>query len=193
MNDTKDEKRGWLIKLAIEIMGRQGIRKTTLDDIAAVAGMATPSLYYYFRNKNEVIRAAISTVLQSLLNDIKLAVASQDTAEHQLSASAHSLARVRQLPFIISIDNRAKSDVTVIACDLIDEFNANYSKIIKDIIQRGNQNGSFSVENCEAAAKIISNCMWGLLMNNVGKPEFDILRGELEELSSMFIYGLKRQ
>lgn len=194
MNDTKDEKRSWLINLAIETMGRQGIRKTTLDDIAAVADMATPSLYYYFRNKNEIIRAAISTVLQSLLNDIELAVVSQDTVEHQLIASANSLyARVRQLPFLISIDNKTKSDVNVIACDLIDEFNEKYSNIIMNIIQSGNQNGSFSVTNCETAAKIISNCMWGLLVNTVGKPEFDTLKGELEELSSMFIYGLKRR
>lgn len=194
MNDTKDEKRDWLINLAIETMGRHGIRKTTLDDIAAVADMATPSLYYYFRNKNEVIRASISKVLQSLLNDIESAVILQGTVEEQLIASANSLyTRVRQLPFLISIDNKTKSDVNVIACDLIDEFNAKYSEIIMKIIQRGNQNGSFSVNNCEIAAKIISNCMWSLLLNTVGKKEFDTLKGELEELSNMFINGLKKR
>lgn len=194
MNDTKKEKKDWLINLAIETMGRHGIRKTTLDDIAAAANMATPSLYYYFRNKNEVIRAAISKVLQSLLNDIELSVISKSNVEDQLIASANSLyTRVRQFPFLIAIDNKTKSDVNIIACDLIDTFNEKYSEIIMKIIQKGNQNGSFSVNNCELAAKIIANCMWSLLLNNVVKTELDSLKGELEELSHMFINGLRRR
>ena len=45
----------------------------------------------------------------------------------------------------------------------------------------------------ELAAKIIANCMWSLLLNNVVKTELDPLKGELEELSHMFINGLRRR
>lgn len=45
-----------IIKAAQELFARYGFKKTTLDDIAKAAGMTKSALYYYFENRNDILR-----------------------------------------------------------------------------------------------------------------------------------------
>jgi len=56
---TDEEAKARLCEAALECVIRIGYAKTTMSDIAKQAGAARPTLYKYFKNKTEIIFAAI--------------------------------------------------------------------------------------------------------------------------------------
>jgi AcrR family transcriptional regulator len=52
-----DKKVDQLFKAALQLVVRKGLAGITMSDIAKAAGMATGTLYIYFRNKEELIHA----------------------------------------------------------------------------------------------------------------------------------------
>ena len=64
-----------------------GPHKTTLDDIARKAGMAKTSLYYYFKDKTEIIRENhIRSDHEQLLEIMNKAIDAAKTAEEKMFA-----------------------------------------------------------------------------------------------------------
>jgi TetR/AcrR family transcriptional regulator len=62
--NRRDDKKLHLINAARAAVSRFGYRKTTLEDIAAEAGVSRATLYYHFPNKEEVFRALISNEIE---------------------------------------------------------------------------------------------------------------------------------
>ena len=56
-NDFEAENR--ICAAAFECFHRQGVHKTSMSDIARAAGITRPTLYKYFKNKHEVVFAAV--------------------------------------------------------------------------------------------------------------------------------------
>jgi TetR/AcrR family transcriptional regulator, transcriptional repressor for nem operon len=56
-------KRERLVAAACQTVYQQGIEKTTLADIAAAAGIPVGNVYYYFKTKNDIVRAVVETHL----------------------------------------------------------------------------------------------------------------------------------
>src|SRR6201989_1923765 len=51
---------------ACQVMYAQGVEKTTLADIAAAAGIPLGNVYYYFKTKDDLLRAVIETHLHEI-------------------------------------------------------------------------------------------------------------------------------
>jgi AcrR family transcriptional regulator len=64
-----------ILTAAYECFTRHGMRRTTMDDIAAAAGMSRPAVYQYVRNKDDAFRR-----LAERLFDGSLAAARQAAA-----------------------------------------------------------------------------------------------------------------
>lgn len=54
------DKRRRLTAAAAQVLHEQGVERTTLADIARVADVPIGNLYYYFKTKDELVRAALS-------------------------------------------------------------------------------------------------------------------------------------
>lgn len=63
---TVQERRDELLRLGLEVFGRQGYDEVSVEDVAAQAGISTGLLYHYFPNKKEyflaVVREAVSQI-----------------------------------------------------------------------------------------------------------------------------------
>ncbi|MBF6244117.1 TetR/AcrR family transcriptional regulator [Nocardia elegans] len=59
-------KRERLAAAAAEVFHRQGVEKTTIADIARAAEVPVGNVYYYFKTKDQLIRAAIGAHAHSL-------------------------------------------------------------------------------------------------------------------------------
>lgn len=68
-----DETREQIVNAAREVFARYGYKKTTLDDIAGAVYKAKSSIYYYFRNKEEVFQAVIEKETEEINRRIALA------------------------------------------------------------------------------------------------------------------------
>lgn len=58
--DSKARRRLHILRVATDLFSRQGYRKTSMDEVAAGAGVAKGTLYTYFANKNELMMAAVA-------------------------------------------------------------------------------------------------------------------------------------
>lgn len=62
-----DRRRRRIIDLAAELFDRRGYAKVTMADIADSAGIAKPTLYHYFRGKDEILRGIHESFMDLLL------------------------------------------------------------------------------------------------------------------------------
>ena len=74
----REARRGSILRAAIGEFARRGYERTTMQDIAAALDMTSASLYYYFKAKDEVLFAALDTVLGELILALDAALAAAD-------------------------------------------------------------------------------------------------------------------
>ncbi len=79
--DSREEK---IIKAAIAVFVRYGVKRTTMNDIANEAGLVRQTLYTVYANKEEVMRAAIRWHADHALATIEAECADVDALGDQL-------------------------------------------------------------------------------------------------------------
>jgi len=75
-----DEQRARVLAASVEIFGTRGFRATSMNEIAAGVGLSKPTLYHYFRNKEELLVRIYSDVLDESLRMALATVAAAPTA-----------------------------------------------------------------------------------------------------------------
>lgn len=73
-----------IARSAISVVSRYGIRKATMGDVAAAAGVSRQTLYNTYANKDQVIQAAIRYVTDSGIRDVHKAWDNSPTLSEQL-------------------------------------------------------------------------------------------------------------
>src|SRR3954466_15146619 len=58
-----------VLAAALEVFGRYGFRKASMDEIARSADISRQGLYLYFANKDALFRAAVRQELETALGD----------------------------------------------------------------------------------------------------------------------------
>jgi TetR/AcrR family transcriptional regulator of autoinduction and epiphytic fitness len=58
-----------VLAVALEVFGRYGFRKTSMDEVARSAGISRQGLYLYFASKEALFRAAVQQELDTALAD----------------------------------------------------------------------------------------------------------------------------
>jgi AcrR family transcriptional regulator len=61
-------KRGAILRSAAQIIRRRGYSQTSLADIADDLHVSKPTIYYYFRNKDEIILELLRTSVETILD-----------------------------------------------------------------------------------------------------------------------------
>lgn len=76
------QRRYFVLETALTLFSRYGYRKTSMDDVAQAANISRQGLYFYFPNKEELFRAAVT---QALDQDLAAAEQALNHSEHALS------------------------------------------------------------------------------------------------------------
>ena len=69
-----------VLSVALEVFGRYGFRKTSMDEVARSADISRPGLYLYFASKEELFRAAVRQELETALTEASHCLDQQDVA-----------------------------------------------------------------------------------------------------------------
>jgi AcrR family transcriptional regulator len=85
------DRREQLLAAAARTFLRYGYRKTSMDDVAAAAGISRQALYLRFDSKEELFRAAVEHVLDSSLADARSALAEAGPLLDRLLAAFSAL------------------------------------------------------------------------------------------------------
>jgi len=76
---TKSQRRReGILKKAVELFDRQGYANTSLDDIARAVGIAREGIYYYFKNRAEILLNIIEPRSLALIHGLRKIVGASD-------------------------------------------------------------------------------------------------------------------
>ncbi len=75
-----DAQRRRVLDASVEIFSRRGFRATSMNEIAAGVGLSKPTLYHYFRNKEELLVRIYSEVLDESLRMGRATIEAAPTA-----------------------------------------------------------------------------------------------------------------
>lgn len=67
----RELKRQAVLSTAAQLFNEQGFQATSLDDIAARLNVSKPTLYYYVKNKDEILIECVRGALQTMLAGIE--------------------------------------------------------------------------------------------------------------------------
>ncbi|WP_343693260.1 TetR/AcrR family transcriptional regulator [Chitinophaga sp.] len=75
-----------ILQAALQLFQKHGYQKVTMDDVAKAIGKGRSSLYYYYKNKDEVFDAVMSAQVDEIIGEITRVVDREQTVEGKLRA-----------------------------------------------------------------------------------------------------------
>ncbi len=95
----RETKRQAVLAAAAQLFNERGFHATSLDDIAARLHVSKPTLYYYVKNKDEILLACVRQGLDMMLVGIEDSRRSGGTAVDQLLTCMRVYGRIVTLDF----------------------------------------------------------------------------------------------
>lgn len=101
-----------ILQAALQLFQKHGYQKVTMDDVAKAIGKGRSSLYYYYKNKDEVFVAVIDAEIQNIIAELTRITYLAPTLDQKLRAfclGKTKIARKRR-PFFDSLETGMNSD-----------------------------------------------------------------------------------
>jgi AcrR family transcriptional regulator len=191
---TKSQRRREdILKKAVELFDRQGYANTSLDDIARAVGIAREGIYYYFKNRAEILLHIIEPRSLALIQGLRKIVAASDRgfAERLHDAIRNHLEQfdLHCLEMTVSLRDGHLEDaraVRAVMARIWKEYEALWTRLIAE----GQRAGAFRAagEPKMLAFGILGMCNW---LARWYDPKKGVPIGELvESYSDMVSRGL---
>jgi AcrR family transcriptional regulator len=120
-----------ILQTAMSVVNHQGINKLTIDNVAAEAGMSKGGVFYHFKNKEELLKAMVHSIIEAFKTDCK---SKESTGLDAVQASIESAFSDEP-----EMRNRVSALVAAVAYDknITTEFKEGYEEWIQDLQAAG--------------------------------------------------------
>ncbi len=140
---TKEERvRTEILEAAQRMFQRYGYRKTTIEDIAREAGKGKSSLYYYFKNKEELFEAVLWNEWNAVMEQIRASVNPEVPVDEQLQTYIN--VKVKGIANFINIYRGLRSDA-LLKYEFIRRFRLEIRdhemRVLQELLRRGAEAG----------------------------------------------------
>jgi AcrR family transcriptional regulator len=95
----REAKRNAVLQAAAQLFNERGFHATSLDDIAARLNVTKPTLYYYVKNKDEILLQCVRQGLDMMLEGIEASRAAGGKTIDQLMTCMQVYARIVTMDF----------------------------------------------------------------------------------------------
>jgi AcrR family transcriptional regulator len=149
-----------ILRAATALFSERGYHGTSMRTLARVLRVETPSLYYHFPSKQEMLFAILNRTLDDLLVGLRQAVAAAEDADDGLRAAVR---------FHVQFHARRRAEAFVSHSELRSLTPANlrrvvakrdeYEQVFRGLLGAGVRSGAFRVPDVKVAAMaILSMC-----------------------------------
>ncbi|GGE31755.1 hypothetical protein GCM10011360_19610 [Primorskyibacter flagellatus] len=90
--DDIDEKQARILNAALGVFAAYGLKRSSMEDIAAAAGMSRAALYQHFRNKEDILSTGVRIFFAKAVEDLATALSSGATLEEAIRLGCFSTA-----------------------------------------------------------------------------------------------------
>lgn len=155
------EKYQRILEAAIDVIAERGFFNARVSDIANGAGVADGTIYLYFKNKEQILMAAISTAFSVFMERARAELKKTSDPRQQLRslAALHlgGLGANRNLAIVFQTELRQSAR-------FLAQFSQHqlkqYFDLVREIVREGQRTGIF---RSELSDKIVANCFFGAL------------------------------
>ncbi|TNE51828.1 MAG: TetR/AcrR family transcriptional regulator [Deltaproteobacteria bacterium] len=187
-----ESRKAQILVEAREQFSRFGFRKCTLQDIADACGFTKQALYYYFKNKNEILAEVVREESSLLLTSINKAVEEAESPIQKLESFL--LVRfevIKELALLYPLTQSAGRELIPRAIELRQEFYDQEIKMLVKILDEGMKQGMFKpLSSCLMAHSLLAMLkgVEAIFFSADRKPE-DTMQS-MRELIHCFLHGL---
>jgi TetR/AcrR family transcriptional regulator, fatty acid metabolism regulator protein len=182
-----------ILDAAILVIAENGYFQSRVSEIADRAGVADGTIYLYFKNKEEILKAAITSAFKEFLMRARDELRRTTNPVEQLNRLAylHLSALGANKPLAAVFQTELRHSAKFLA-----EFSQSelkqYFDLIREIVRRGQESGTF---RSGVSDKIVANCFFGSLDEMVTSwvlSDHDYpLVGAATAVADVIIAGLK--
>ena len=170
----RDFRRDQVIEVARRLFGERGTTDVSMDDIAAEAGVARSTVYVYFANRDELLRACLKGMHEQLLEDIA------GTWEHDTEPT-HRLERLIEAMLVRIDDNPAFFRLALLTQGTVSQggeavgtelalIGLNIARLIRDLCVDAVAQGTFRDIDPDKATSLIGQQIYGAMSGRAGEP-----------------------
>ncbi len=168
--DSREERKIAITRVAKDLFARLGFKRTTMEDIAQAAGLERASLYYYFKNKEEIFETAVRHEAEQHLEQNEKAIADACTAADRLRAVVEvtfDRSRERELLRLATKDLSDLAARIPAALSIVGELHLRFTKQVQFVLDSGVKSGEFRPMDTEAMARGMHSLLMGFAMNSL--------------------------
>ncbi|MBN2167032.1 MAG: TetR/AcrR family transcriptional regulator [Marinilabiliaceae bacterium] len=189
MTDKDEIVKDEIISRAQELFQQYGMKKTTMDEIAAASGKAKSTLYHYFKSKDEVFDEVITKEMRNLRKIIKDKVDDHKSMVDKLSTYAREyyseVINKVNVYRILKKETQAERKHAILFNRMMDFEKAYIIRILEDGLDSGEYT-RIERNDIETAAEMFLAAFYGLMLYSIEKEGF-IDQFKIQNMISMLI------
>lgn len=195
-NQNENDVREQIIDAATRLYAKYGLKKTTMEDIAAEAGKGKATLYYYFKSKYDVFSSVIDQQTREVKVKLNQVLSGIDSAPAMLAIYVSTMIETakEKVSIFSFLQMDIREDPRLIE-EIRGRFRDNDTSHLRRIIEAGIKQQQFRTMDdaeIESVADAISTALNGITIRFMGMPEDQPLTPErVESITRFFINGLK--
>ncbi len=185
-----------IINSAKKLMQQYGLKKTTMEDIAKEAGKGKSTLYYYFKDKEEIFNKVINQEIDEFFNVVSNAVRKEADAIGMLKT--YVVTKVKTLRekinlYTFVIDNDFQGRLNNEFSMLRNKYDNEEKKLISSIFTRGVNANLFKQEvmnEIDVLSELLVSCIRGVELDIITRKRNKALAEKADLLVEMLVIGI---
>jgi AcrR family transcriptional regulator len=170
----RDFRRDQVIDVARRLFGERGTTDVSMDEIATEAGVARSTVYVYFANRGELLRACLQRMYGQLREAIAITWEQEDEPARRLERLIEEmLARVDDSPAFFRLalvtQGTPAKDAEVVGAELA-LIGLDIARLLHDLLEEGEARGEFRPSDLDVAVSLIGQQIYGAMAVRAGEP-----------------------
>jgi TetR/AcrR family transcriptional regulator, cholesterol catabolism regulator len=145
-----------ILNVAATLFAEQGVSATSMQQIADAIGIQKSALYYFFKQKEDIVNAIVVGTTDLVLERVRAAVEAETDATRKLKAFGHAFAQL-----ITSNHHRMVAAMVGFGGMNHPKIGARdkYEEIMRQIVRQGVREGVFRTSNQALTGRAFLSCL----------------------------------
>jgi AcrR family transcriptional regulator len=190
----RDFRREQVVEVARRLFGERGTTDVPMDEIAAEAGVSRSTVYVYFANRDELLRACLKGMHDQLLERIAGSWEQYtDPVERLRQLIQGMLERVDDSPAFFGLAMTTQGMLAqgneAVGTELA-SIGLNIARLLRDLFVGGVSSGTFRDQDPDAAVKLIGQQIYGAMAVRAGEVLPQAASVEADIICAFILRGL---